>query len=184
MLVELLAAAGSDAAVEGDVEGAQGGLPAVGPANPSLAGGVEAADGQVQHLQRRLLGGEMASGVDRAAEPGVERLDGVGTRYEGRRRPAWCSAYPAADGRAYGVTVRNRGLRGTRMGRPFLLGGLRARVSSWPPLRLVRLRCARVSVGVVPSQRFPTVSTEGSAGWFAMSGWMCTASSLSWRWLR
>src|SRR5438477_3259234 len=41
MLVELLAAAGSDAAVEGDVEGAQGGLPAVGPANPSLAGGVE-----------------------------------------------------------------------------------------------------------------------------------------------
>src|SRR5437763_6197010 len=39
MLVELLAAAGSDAAVEGDVEGAQGGLPAVGPANPSLAGG-------------------------------------------------------------------------------------------------------------------------------------------------
>ena len=78
MLVELLAAAGSDAAVEGDVEGAQGGLPAVGPANPSLAGGVEAAYGQVQHLQRRLLGGEMASGVDRAAEPGVERLDGVG----------------------------------------------------------------------------------------------------------
>jgi len=41
------------------------------------------------------------------------------------------------------------------MGRPFLLGGLRARVSSWPPLRLVRLRCERVSVGVVPSQRFP-----------------------------
>src|SRR3954468_11492339 len=25
---------------------------------------------------------------------------------------------PAANGRAYGVTVRNRGLRGTRMGRP------------------------------------------------------------------
>jgi transposase len=41
------------------------------------------------------------------------------------------------------------------MGRPFLLAGLRARVSSWPPLRLVRLRCERVSVGVVPSQRFP-----------------------------
>ena len=41
------------------------------------------------------------------------------------------------------------------MGRPFLFGGLRARVSSWPPLRLVRLRCERVSVGVVSSQRFP-----------------------------
>src|SRR6516165_2924855 len=50
------------------------------------------------------------------------------------------------------------------MGRPFLHGGLRARVSSWPPLRLVRLRCERVSVGVVPSQRFPTLSTEGEHG--------------------
>src|SRR5438874_13679946 len=50
----------------------------------------------------------------------------------------WCSAGPADGCWAYGVTVRNRGFRGTRMGRPFLLGGLRARVSSWPPLRLVR----------------------------------------------
>ena len=51
------------------------------------------------------------------------------------------------------------------MGRPFLFGGLRARVSSWPPLRLVRLRCERVSVGVVPSQRFPFVDQgEGSRG--------------------
>ncbi len=49
------------------------------------------------------------------------------------------------------------------MGRPLLLGGLRARVSSWPPLRLVRLRCERVSVGVVPSQRFPSpMIDEGS----------------------
>jgi hypothetical protein len=47
--------------------------------------------------------------------------------------------------RAYGETVRNRGLRETRMGRSFLLSGLRARVSSWPPLRLVRLRRERVS---------------------------------------
>lgn len=46
------------------------------------------------------------------------------------------------------------------MGRPFLLDGLRARVSSWPPLRLVRLRCERVSVGVVPSQRFPNQVTR------------------------
>src|SRR5215207_3433601 len=67
--------------------------------------------------------------------------------------------------RAYGVTVRNRGLRGTRMGRPFLFGGLRARVSSWPPLRLVRLRCERVSVGVVPSQRFPSlIKQKGVVG--------------------
>src|SRR5579859_4720188 len=78
MLVELLAAAGGDAAVEGDVEGAQGGFPAVGPAGASFAGRVEAAHGQVQHLQRRSLGGEMASGVDRTAEPRVDGLDGVG----------------------------------------------------------------------------------------------------------
>src|SRR6476646_2157154 len=67
------------------------------------------------------------------------------------------------------------------MGRPFLHGGLRARVSSWPPLRLVRLRCERVSVGVVPSQRFPTPSFgEGSiTGWCAISEWMCIASSRS-----
>jgi hypothetical protein len=88
--------------------------------------------------------------------------------------------------RAYGVTVRNRGLRGTGMGRPFLFGGLRARVSSWPPLRLVRLGCERVSVGVVPSQRFPFVDQgEGSRGeWCAISEWMCIASSpssRSWR---
>src|SRR5829696_2995724 len=49
----------------------------------------------------------------------------------------------------------NRGLRGTRMGRPFLHSGLRARVSRWPPLRLVRLLCERVSVGVVPSSGSP-----------------------------
>src|SRR5947208_1300184 len=38
MVVELLAAAGGDAAVEGDAEGAEGGLPAVGPAGPAAAG--------------------------------------------------------------------------------------------------------------------------------------------------
>ena len=87
--------------------------------------------------------------------------------------------------RAYGVTVRNRGLRGTRMGRPFLLSGLRARVSSWPPLRLVRLRCERVSVGVVPSQRFPFVDHgRESWEWCAISEWMCIASSRSSRWSR
>ena len=51
------------------------------------------------------------------------------------------------------------------MGRPFLLSGLRARVSSWPPLRLVRLRCERVSVGVVPSQRFPSSINEKGVVW-------------------
>src|SRR4051812_43270972 len=77
MAVEL-AAAGGDAAVEGDVEGVERGLPSVGPAGSSLAGGVEAGDGKVQHFQRGLLGGEMAAGVDRAAEPGVQALNRVG----------------------------------------------------------------------------------------------------------
>src|SRR5205823_12415384 len=40
------------------------------------------------------------------------------------------------------------------------LDGLRARVSTWPPLRLARLRCERGSVGVVwpacaPDQQTP-----------------------------
>jgi hypothetical protein len=45
---------------------------------------------------------------------------------------------------------RTRGVwREPSMGRPFLYCGLRARVSSWPPLRLAWLRCERESVGVV-----------------------------------
>ena len=64
-------------------------------------------------------------------------------------------------GRAYGATVRNKGSWGNRMGRPLLLDGLRARVSSWPPLRLVRLRRERESVGVVSVQRFLAPLVEG-----------------------
>ena len=56
MLVELLAAAGGDAAVEGDVEGVECGLPAVGPALPAAAGGVEGYDGEVEDLHRGLFG--------------------------------------------------------------------------------------------------------------------------------
>src|SRR4051812_17256860 len=56
MVVELLAAAGGDAAVEGDVERVEGGFPAVGPAGAAPAGGGEGADGQGQHFQRRLFG--------------------------------------------------------------------------------------------------------------------------------
>src|SRR2546421_4355355 len=82
MAVELLAAADGNAAVEGDVEGVQRGLPPVGPAGSSLAGGVEAGDGKVQHFQRGLFGREMAAGVDSSAESGVEALDGVGTTHD------------------------------------------------------------------------------------------------------
>src|SRR2546427_10786991 len=78
MSLSWLASAGCDSAVEGDVEGVECGFPAVGPAGASAAGGVEAADGQVQHFQRGLVGGEMASGVDGSAESGGEAFDGVG----------------------------------------------------------------------------------------------------------
>ena len=98
--------------------------------------------------------------------PGVEALDRAGTRYETRWRPAWCSARLPWAGRAYGVIVRNRSLRGTRMGRPFLHDGPRARVSGWPPLRLARRRRERVSVDVVsvpavPHDRSPTGERDG-----------------------
>ena len=70
--------ASADAAVEGDVEGVQRCLPAVGPAPAATAGGVQADDGQVQVLERGLLVGEVPTGLDRAAEAGIQRLDGVG----------------------------------------------------------------------------------------------------------
>jgi len=65
-------------AVEGDVEGVQGGLPPVGPALPAPAGGVQADDDEVEVLEGGLLDGEVAAGIDRAAEPDVEALDRVG----------------------------------------------------------------------------------------------------------
>src|SRR5947209_19111630 len=68
----------AEAAVEGDVEGVQGGLPAVGPALPASSGGVQAEDDEVEVLEGGLLGGEVAAGLDRAAEPGIEALDRVG----------------------------------------------------------------------------------------------------------
>src|SRR3954451_4159024 len=55
-------------------------------------------------------------------------------------------------GGEYGATVRDGGIaKQTRLGRPVLLDGLRARVSRWPPLRLARMRRERESVGVVLS---------------------------------
>src|SRR4029453_10409554 len=68
----------ADAAVEGDVEGVEGGLPLVAPPPAAPAGRVQAHHRQVQALERGLLGREMPAGADRAAEPGVERLGGVG----------------------------------------------------------------------------------------------------------
>src|SRR5919198_2563641 len=59
---------GAEPAVEGDVEGVQGGLPAVAPALSAAAGGVEADDGEVEVLQRGLLVREVPAGLDRSAD--------------------------------------------------------------------------------------------------------------------
>src|SRR5882672_906218 len=73
------------------------------------------------------------------------RVGGIRNRYEdGRcRRPAEIEAVPA-----YGATIRDRGTGSTKCGQADVFHELRARVSSWPPLRLARLRRERGSVGV------------------------------------
>jgi hypothetical protein len=57
-----------DSSFEGDCECVEGGLPAVAPALAATAGGVEAADGEVQAFHRGLLVGEVAADTDGAAE--------------------------------------------------------------------------------------------------------------------
>jgi hypothetical protein len=69
-----LLAAGAEAAVEGDVEGVERGFPPVGPSLAAASGGVEADDREVEVLEGGLLGWEVALGLDRPAEPGVEGL--------------------------------------------------------------------------------------------------------------
>jgi hypothetical protein len=74
-----------EAAVEGHLEGVEGGFPAVGPALLAFPGRVEAHHGEVEDLHRGLLVREVATGVDRPTEPGVEALD----RYLESRRRLW-----------------------------------------------------------------------------------------------
>jgi hypothetical protein len=72
---------------------------------------------------------------------------------------------------ALGVTVRpsGTGAPGVEQGGQAGLGGLGARVSRWPPLRLARLRCERGSVGVASPTALPpgrTAHGKGDAdGW-------------------
>src|SRR5215208_4914996 len=70
------------------------------------------------------------------------------------RRPAGIEAVPA-----YGVTIRDRGTGSTKCGQADVHDELRARVCSWPPLRLARLRRERGSVGVV-SPDAPVLSKD------------------------
>src|SRR5689334_12432083 len=74
---------------------------------------------------------------------------------------------PVASGLVSTVRPSGTGASGSkrRSGRPVLLDGPRARVSSWPPLRLTRMRFERESVVVVCPPALPTIdqSKEGSA---------------------
>src|ERR1044072_6436760 len=73
-----LVAAGGQPSVEGQVEGVVGGFPPHGPSYAALAGRVEAHQREVVALEGGRLGREVAAGVDRATQPGVDGLDGVG----------------------------------------------------------------------------------------------------------
>src|SRR5215204_2663421 len=87
--------------------------------------------------------------------------------------------------RASGLGVRcdrpGRGHPGANAGRAgrSSLAGLRARVSTWPPLRLARLRLERGSVGVVCPPALPPSIHRGEVWWCRVdaSGLMCIASS-------
>src|SRR5260370_41920615 len=83
MIVSGLVPGCGPAAVGGDVEGVEGGLPAVGPALAALPCGVQAHDRQVEALEGGLLGREVAAGVHGSPEPGIDWLDGVGRADDG-----------------------------------------------------------------------------------------------------
>src|SRR4051812_23764684 len=104
------------------------------------------ADYKDDEFCRGFVIGEVAADFDRPPELCVQSLNGVRNRYEDVRcrRPAGIEAVPA-----YGATIRDRGTGSTKCGQADVFDELRARVSSWPPLRLARLRRERGSVGVV-----------------------------------
>ena len=60
---------------------------------------------QKQQLERALVGGKVAARPHRPAQFGIQRLDGVGNRYEicGANMPAMVSI------RAYAASIRDRG---------------------------------------------------------------------------
>ncbi|SPP98170.1 protein of unknown function [Bradyrhizobium vignae] len=63
---------------------------------------------------------------------------------------------------AYGATIGTEAPGARSAGRPMLFDEPRARVSSWPPLRLARLRWERESV-VVVSPAAPVICLAGGA---------------------
>ena len=104
-------------------------------ASPSPQSGV--LDGEIQQLQRRLVGREAAAGLDDLAQTTVQRLDRIGNRYEISRCRRSAAVFYIV---AYGATIGTEAPGARRCGQADAYDEPRVRVSSWPPLRLARLR--------------------------------------------
>jgi hypothetical protein len=103
--------------------------------------------------EQRLSVGEDPHDVDPPLHLLVQPLQGVVTGME-ERDAAWSQDRRGcleAPGPSSTVRPSGTGASGSerRTGRPLSLGGSRARVSTWPALRLARMRRERGSVGVV-----------------------------------
>ena len=79
----------------------------------------------------------------------------TGMKDSGADYPAGILVVPA-----YGETIRDRGAGSTKCGQAVVHDEPRIRVSSWPPLRLARLRREREFV-VVVSPHAPVLCNEG-----------------------
>src|SRR6188768_4553751 len=91
------------------------------------------------------LVGKDADDLGAALDLAVDPLEGIGNRYEFLGADVWSWPWPWCMVRPSGTEAP-----GARWcGQAGALDELRARVSSWPPLRLARLRRERGSVGVV-----------------------------------
>jgi hypothetical protein len=75
-----------DASFEHDSERVECGLPSGDPPLSASSGRVEAGHDEVEVFEGGLVVGEVPSGLDAAAEAGVEALDRVRIRYEMRER--------------------------------------------------------------------------------------------------
>ena len=104
---------------------------------------------EVREMPAELIMAVVVVAFDgRVLDGSVHPFDLTVVRYVIRRRLA--VRLFSKRGRRYGEPILGTGRREHEgAGRPILYVELRARVCSWPPLRLARLRCERESVVVV-----------------------------------
>ena len=115
---------------------------------------------QEQQLDRTLVGGKVPAGPHRPAQLGIQGLDRIGNRYED------AGACVRLEFSRFWRMVRPSGTEAPgarKCGQADVYDELRARVSSWRPLRLARLRRERGSVGVV-SPHAPIVTRARELG--------------------